>query len=446
MNPSDDLKMLKGVTLGRVHTVEDVLGEGTFGVVVKCRNTLTDTRVAVKVFKKHRNSVNNAKEEISVLKQLWALDPDQCHIVRWQGFFFHKENICLNFELLDQNLREFMQYHCALSVQQVRPVVHQLATALSHMSAVGLVHADIKPENIMVVDRHQRPLKVKLADFGLAKNVADIAAGDCVQTLWYRAPEVILGIPFNETVDVWSLGLVAVELATGQPLYPGRTEFDVLSFVADTQGQPADHVLDRGKEVGRYFRKEGDGVRRWKLKSPERFAKETGCQPKGGRALVLNSLDELKVVTAEAEADMAAAADTAAPQRTDRLFVRLVKKMLDLDPDLRVDSHKVLLHPFFHRSRRSESSVDKGSLDEETPCRVERRSPSSRVERRSPSSRVDSLLPLIPKRPVPSGVAPKTRGSNGTCLGRLSKKIVAALRKITAVLGKIKVYSDSPDS
>uniref|UniRef100_A0A3Q3DWJ2 Protein kinase domain-containing protein n=1 Tax=Hippocampus comes TaxID=109280 RepID=A0A3Q3DWJ2_HIPCM len=216
--------MFKGVTLGGVHTVEDVLGEGTFGVVVKCRNTETNAMVAVKVFKNHQNSVNNAKEEISVLKQLWRLDPDECNIVRWEGFFFHKENICLNFELLDQNLREFMQHHCPLSIQQVRPVVHQLATALSHMSGMGLVHADIKPENIMVVDRRRRPLKVKLADFGLAKNVSDIVPGDCVQTLWYRAPEVILGIPFNETVDVWSLGLVAVELAAGQPLYPGRTD------------------------------------------------------------------------------------------------------------------------------------------------------------------------------------------------------------------------------
>ncbi|XP_051916124.1 homeodomain-interacting protein kinase 3-like [Hippocampus zosterae] len=427
MNQTDDLKMFKGVTLGGVHTVEDVLGEGTFGVVVKCRNTETNAMVAIKVFKNQQNSVNNAKEEICVLKQLWGLDPDECNIVRWEGFFFHKENICLNFELLDQNLREFMQHHCALSIQQVRPVVHQLATALSHMSGMGLVHADVKPENIMVVDRRRRPLRVKLADFGLAKNVSDIAPGDCVQTLWYRAPEVILGIPFNETVDVWSLGLVAVELAAGQPLYPGRTEYDVLNLVANTQGQPADYVLDRGKEVAQYFDEECDGVRRWKLKSPEQFAKETGCQPKGGRSLPLNSLDDLKL-------------DAAGQRRGERLFVRLVKKMLDLDPNLRLDSQKVLLHPFFHCclscSRQSESSVDKQS-DEETRSQE----PSSSSSSSLPSSQTDSLSAdarPTPHHRVPSE-DPKMHPSNGTCLGRLSKRAVSALRKITIVFAKIKL-------
>ncbi|XP_061697226.1 homeodomain-interacting protein kinase 2-like isoform X2 [Syngnathoides biaculeatus] len=440
MNQTDDLKMYQGVTLGGVHTVEDVLGEGTFGVVVKCRNTETDTTVAaIKVFKNHQNSVNNAKEEICILKQLWSLDPDKCNIVRWEGFFFHKENICLSFELLDQNLREFMQHHSALSIQQLRPVVHQLATALSHMSKIGLVHADIKPENIMVVDRRQKPLKVKLADFGLAKNVSDIVPGDCVQTLWYRAPEVILGIPFNETVDVWSLGLVAVELATGQPLYPGRTEYDILNFVTNTQGQPADYVLDRGKEVDQYFRKECTGVHRWKLKSPEQFAKETGCQPKCARSLILNSLDELKMVMV----------DIVGQQCTEQLFVRLVKKMLDLDPNLRVKSEKVLLHPFFHScpscSGQTVSSIDKVS-SEETPCQVD--------ERSAPSQK-DSFLPETPPTqndPVPleisrdNLVGPKVDDRDGSCLGRLSRKIVAALQKITTVFVKIKLYSSAPTS
>ncbi|XP_077424337.1 homeodomain-interacting protein kinase 1-like [Vanacampus margaritifer] len=435
MNQTDDLKMYKGVTLGGLHTVEDVLGEGTFGVVVKCRNRETDSMVAIKVFKNHQNSVNDAKEEISILKQLWGLDPDECNIVRWEGFFFHNENICLNFELLDQNLREFMQHHRALSIQQVRPVVHQLATALSHMSSMGLVHADIKPENIMVVDRRQQPLKVKLADFGLAKNVSDIMPGDCVQTLWYRAPEVILGIPFNETVDVWSLGLVAVELATGQPLYPGRTEYDILNFVTNTQGQPADYVLDRGKEVGQYFHKQCNGAHRWKLKSPEQFAKETGCQPKGGRSLILNSLDELKLVMV----------DVVGPQRTEQDFVRLVKKMLDLDPNLRVNSHKVLLHPFFHCclscSCKSESSIDKLS-NEETPRKIDER----------PSSRIDAPIPETPltqNDPIPledNPVGPKSHATNGTCLGILSKKIVVVVRKMTAVFAKIKLNSNSPIS
>nr|XP_057943658.1 homeodomain-interacting protein kinase 3-like [Doryrhamphus excisus] len=432
MNQTDDLKMYKGVTLGGCHTVEDILGEGTFGVVVKCRNTETNTMVAIKVFKNYQNSVNDAKEEISILKKLWRLDPDKCNIVRWDGFFFHKENICLNFELLDQNLREFMQRQCAMPIQELGTVVHQLATALSHMSSMGLVHGDIKPENIMVVDRREQPLRVKLADFGLAKNVSEIVPGDCVQTLWYRAPEVILGVPFNETVDVWSLGLVAVELATGQPLYPGRSEYDILNFVTNTQGQPADDVLDRGKEVGVYFLHEYTGVQRWKLKSPEQFSKETGCQPKDARPLMLSSLDDLQLVME----------DVMGPQRTEHLFVLLVKKMLDLDPDLRVNSQTVLLHPFFNSlTSRSENCIDGDTKTiSEAPFQVDSVVPVTSLIQDHPCSSVSENLNENP-------LELNTHPSSSTCLGGLSGRVVAALRKVTGIFTrKFKFYTNSPGS
>lgn len=65
-------------------------------------------------------------------------------------------------------------------------VCFQLTTALAHLESAGIIHADIKPENIMVVDRRQLPLKVKLIDFGMASHVAAVAPGSCVPSLWYR--------------------------------------------------------------------------------------------------------------------------------------------------------------------------------------------------------------------------------------------------------------------
>uniref|UniRef100_A0A3B5AZM3 Protein kinase domain-containing protein n=1 Tax=Stegastes partitus TaxID=144197 RepID=A0A3B5AZM3_9TELE len=223
-------------TLGSCHVVEDILGDGSFGVVAKCRNTKTNNIVAVKVIRGKECFVHSAIAEIAVLRRLQCLDSDTCSIVQWNGFFFDKENICIDFELLDQSLRDYLDgTKSRLSVGELRPVLHQVATALSHMHSIGIMHMDLKPDNIMVVDRHQHPLKVKLIDFGMAHPISVVKQGACMGTMYYCAPEMLLGAPFNECIDVWALGLIMAELATGCILYPGQAPYDVIRFVEDDQ-------------------------------------------------------------------------------------------------------------------------------------------------------------------------------------------------------------------
>uniref|UniRef100_A0AAZ1XV88 Protein kinase domain-containing protein n=1 Tax=Oreochromis aureus TaxID=47969 RepID=A0AAZ1XV88_OREAU len=226
----DDLKISKGTLLGDHYEVEGFLGERRFGIVTKCRNTKTNEFVAIKVNKKEPKILQQAEKEILILMLLRGLDADRCNIVQWNNFFIDGDSICLNFELLDQSA--------------IRLVLFQLANALSHLGSVGIVHADLKPRNIMVVDRYECPIKVKLIDFGFACPASTVIPGDCVGTVGYRAPEVVIGSLFNEAIDMWSLGLVAVELATGFPFYPGRNDYDVLKFIIQTQGQPPDHIIE----------------------------------------------------------------------------------------------------------------------------------------------------------------------------------------------------------
>ncbi|CAK6951973.1 homeodomain-interacting protein kinase 2-like isoform X2 [Scomber scombrus] len=173
--------------------------------------------------------------------------------------------------------------HKGLSLREMSPVIHQLATALSHLRSMSIIHADLKPENIMVVNRQQRPLKVKTIDFGLARNVSAAKPGLILQTIWYRAPEIMLHIPFNEAIDMWSFGLVAVELATGHPLYPGKTDYEMLNLIMQTQGQPEDRMLDRGWRTDYYFHKQPNNQRMWAFKTPEEFSYETGIYPRETR-------------------------------------------------------------------------------------------------------------------------------------------------------------------
>uniref|UniRef100_A0A3Q0RA43 Protein kinase domain-containing protein n=1 Tax=Amphilophus citrinellus TaxID=61819 RepID=A0A3Q0RA43_AMPCI len=240
----NDLDIVEGTILGNSYKVEDFLGEGSFGYVTKCLNTQTNKAVAIKVNKNNPESLIRAKLEIFILEQLRCLDPDRCNIVKWNGFFLYRERICLNFELLDQSLYDYLKdrNNQGLPISELRPILYQLTNALSHLSSGGIVHTDLKPDNLMVVDRHQSPIKVKIIDFGLARPVSSLNPCEDLQVAWYMAPEVMVSAPFNQAIDMWSLGLIAVDMAIGLPLYPGETEFDVLRFIIRTQGHIPDFV------------------------------------------------------------------------------------------------------------------------------------------------------------------------------------------------------------
>uniref|UniRef100_A0A8D2ZWS9 Protein kinase domain-containing protein n=1 Tax=Scophthalmus maximus TaxID=52904 RepID=A0A8D2ZWS9_SCOMX len=242
----NSFRIFKGSSLGLFHNVEAFLGEGTFGFVTKCHNFETDEAVAIKISKSDPSFLQQARREIAILKQLQCLDPDTCNIVRWNGYFFHKDHICLSFELLDQSLFAYMKErnNFGLPVMELRPIIYQINMALGHLKSKGIAHTDLKPDNVMVVDRHQKPLRVKLIDFGLACPASELTPGFIAQSLWYRAPEVMLHIPYNEAIDMWSLGLIAAELATGYPLYPGNMPYDWCLVASNLPSESMQRLYD----------------------------------------------------------------------------------------------------------------------------------------------------------------------------------------------------------
>uniref|UniRef100_A0A3Q4HZ87 Protein kinase domain-containing protein n=1 Tax=Neolamprologus brichardi TaxID=32507 RepID=A0A3Q4HZ87_NEOBR len=303
-----------------VYKVEALLGEGTFGIVAKCRDTKTNQAIAIKV--------NKSRPD---------LDPDAPNIVKWNGFFHDGERVCLNFKLLDQCLWDYIgdRNNQGLPISKVGPILGQLTNALSHLGSVGIVHADLKPGNIVVVNRHESPVKVRLTDFGLACPASAVNPSDCVGTVGYSAPEVMLGLPYNEAR---SLGLVAVELATGVPLYPVENECDYLKFIIETQGQPPDHVLDSGVYTDDYFIEDNYKQQRWTFKTEEQFQYETGYPSLETLYIKLKRLDDLEQIMKVRRG----------PEDDQSLFVSLIKEMLALDAHQRITPSEVLRHPFFN--------------------------------------------------------------------------------------------------
>uniref|UniRef100_A0A3B5R175 Protein kinase domain-containing protein n=1 Tax=Xiphophorus maculatus TaxID=8083 RepID=A0A3B5R175_XIPMA len=204
-----NLKLEKYVVLqGKlsVYHTEGFLGEGSYGTVVKCTKLDNEELVAVKVLRK--DCFKEGKKEAKILRKILQLDPEKNNLLKFIESFKYKGYLCLAFEILDVSVFDFIKSRgfVPLSLSEIRVIAQQLLVALNALKSAGLVHADIKPDNIMFVNHRSQPLKVKLIDFGLAVKVSKLWFVGTVQAIGYRAPEVILGLKMDESVDMWSLG------------------------------------------------------------------------------------------------------------------------------------------------------------------------------------------------------------------------------------------------
>ncbi|XP_029363959.1 homeodomain-interacting protein kinase 2-like [Echeneis naucrates] len=232
------------------YQVQSILGEGTFGKVAKCTKVDDSKTVAIKMVKKRNDQAEKANAEVVILEKLKSLNADKCNIVQWYQVFNNNGYICLEFELLDKSLFDFMKerFFRPLFLSEIRPIIKQLANALEHLKSIRLIHADLKLENVMLVNHTQQPYRVKVIDFGLACEASNAKVCSYIQSRPYRFPEIILGLPFTEAIDMWSLGCIAAALYIGTLLYPGNSSYDVLRLIktdnyADKAAEMADVLM-----------------------------------------------------------------------------------------------------------------------------------------------------------------------------------------------------------
>uniref|UniRef100_A0A3B4UQ47 Protein kinase domain-containing protein n=1 Tax=Seriola dumerili TaxID=41447 RepID=A0A3B4UQ47_SERDU len=187
--------------------VEKYLGHGSYGKVAQCTRLDTNEKIAVKILRSDMTWAG--KREAAVLKKIRKLDHDKNNLVRFHESFEYKGHICLAFEMLHLSIYDFMSCRDfkPMHLTEIRVITQQMLVALNALKSIGLSHADIKPDNIMLVNQKHFPFRVKLIDFGLADNVSKLPTGTMIQATGYRAPEVILGLPLDQGVDIWSLGM-----------------------------------------------------------------------------------------------------------------------------------------------------------------------------------------------------------------------------------------------
>ncbi|XP_028649724.1 homeodomain-interacting protein kinase 3-like isoform X3 [Erpetoichthys calabaricus] len=328
------------------YEVLDFLGRGTFGQVVKCWKRGTNDIVAIKILKNHPSYARQGQIEVSILARLSSENAEENNLVRAFECFQHRNHTCLVFEMLEQNLYDFLKQNkfSPLPLKVIRPILQQVATALKKLKSLGLIHADLKPENIMLVDPIRQPYRVKVIDFGSASHVSKAVCSTYLQSRYYRAPEIILGLPFCEAIDMWSLGCVIAELFLGWPLYPGALEYDQIRYISQTQGLPGDQLLSVGTKTTRFFCRDSDSLYSgWRLKTPEEHENETGMKSKEARKYIFSCLDDIAHVNLVMDLE---GSDLLSEKADRREFVSLLKKMLLIDAEKRITPLETMNHPF----------------------------------------------------------------------------------------------------
>ncbi|WZZ80482.1 hypothetical protein YC2023_101054 [Brassica napus] len=215
---------------------QEVLGQGTYGVVFKATDTKTGETVAIKKIRigKQKEGVNiTALREIKMLKEL-----KHPHIILLIDAFPHKQNLHLVFEFMETDLEGVIRdSNVFFSPADVKSYLLMTLKGLAYCHEKRVLHRDMKPNNLLIGPDGQ----LKLADFGLARifGSPDRKFTHQVFARWHRAPELLFGAKqYGAAVDVWAAGCIFAELLLRRPFLQGNSDIDQLSKIFAAFGTP----------------------------------------------------------------------------------------------------------------------------------------------------------------------------------------------------------------
>lgn len=197
--------------------------------MLKCVDINTKSEVAIKIIKNKTNFFYQGLVEIKMMEKLNRADKkDEEHIERMIDYFSYKEHLCIVYELLGGSLYDQLKEneYAGFSYSTAKILLKQILEAMAFYKEQNIIHCDLKPENVLF----KGGAEIKLIDFGSACFEGH-SIYSYIQSRYYRAPEILLGVSYTAAIDMWSLGCIAFELLSGYPLFPGHSEYDMLRMI-----------------------------------------------------------------------------------------------------------------------------------------------------------------------------------------------------------------------
>lgn len=233
------------------YQIVKILGKGTFGQVFECFDHKENTKCAIKVIKSHKRFNSQAHTEIKILKLLLANDKENSNsVLHIKDYFLFRNHICITSELLGNNLYQAMA--SPFSYQKIKQIAVQVLRGLKYLKRLSVIHCDLKPENILFTSEDCSP--VKIIDFG-SSCLTNERFFTYIQSRHYRAPEVLLGLTYDCSVDMWSFGCILVELLTKKPLFQADSEVELLEKIVKVRGKVPEDLWQNASKKNIFFEK-----------------------------------------------------------------------------------------------------------------------------------------------------------------------------------------------
>ena len=284
------------------------IGEGTYGEVYEAIDTTNNRRVAMKKMRienKDEGIPITALREMCILKHL-----RHNNVVQLYEIIQDVDKIVLIFEYADMDPKIYVDKEKGIKdLKLIQQFTLQILNGLYYCNINRIIHRDLKPQNLLLITSE---MKLKLCDFGLSR-MFSLPMGKMTHeiiTLWYRPPEVLLGIEnYTTKVDSWSIGCIMAEMITGKPLFPGDCEIGQLFKIFQIMGTPNEETWPGITKLKDYS-----------LNFPQ-------WKPKKLKDLFPNF---------------------------DKDGLDLMEKFLQMDPDKRITIKDALNHPFLEKVRAEE--------------------------------------------------------------------------------------------
>lgn len=308
------------------YQILEYLGSAAFSRAVQCLDLENNRMVCMKIIKNDKDFFDQSLDEIKLLKYINVNgEVDENCVLKLHDYFYHKEHLIIVTELLRDNLYEFSKFNreCGdapyFTLGRLQKISSQVLRALDYVHSLRLIHCDLKPENILI--KSYSRCEVKVIDFGSSCFVDDHLSS-YVQSRSYRAPEVMLGLPYDQKIDLWSLGCILAELWTGYVLFQNDSVQSLLARILGIIGDFPYHLMTRGKYVPQYFTQDGQLYQE---------IEGAPCPERGRRLhLLVPKRTSLRQ-----------------RMRTDcEEFLDFLTQLLQLDPALRPTAAEALEHPF----------------------------------------------------------------------------------------------------
>jgi len=368
------------------YIIIDLLGTGVSGQTFKvlCQND--NKYYALKIIKNIEIYTKMSHYEYLIMKRLNDFDKkDEYHVIRSYYSFEYNNHLCIVNELMQKTLLEILKLNRSkgLSLTSIRFISKQILKAVEFIHESGFVHTDLKPENILLsidnenntntimekasqnTDLINNKVLTKIGDFGSACLKDQLVRKVYIQSMYYRAPEVIIGFPLNEKIDVWSIGCILLELYLSTPILPGTCSYDQLYKITSLIGDCPQSLIMICKKRNKYFHpiKDKESIY-FRIKTPKEYYKEyPKDKPKDYYTIPenLHNLDELIDVKRDTiksknsrykSLNNSSLSINSSNIKDDlAAFIHLVKGMLQIDPNNRWSCKQCLKHPFITKEK-----------------------------------------------------------------------------------------------